>query len=193
MHISYYYICRGGRTCLHHAAYNGHLEMVEYLMQFDCVINASDKKDRRALHFAAYQGHNEIVKALIDKGADVDVKVRMKLLIEHSCKGREMVYIIYWYTLCHTYVVYLYVKDRDLYTPLHAAAASGNVECVHILINAGADIEAKNVYGNTPLHIACLNGCPLVIKALMANHVNLGESSIYIYVYDGIFNDTKSF
>lgn len=52
--------------------------MVEYLMQFDCVINASDKKDRRALHFAAYQGHNEIVKALINKGADVDVKVRTK-------------------------------------------------------------------------------------------------------------------
>lgn len=72
-------------------------------------------------------------------------------------------------------MLYLYVKDRDLYTPLHAAAASGNIECVHTLINAGADIEAKNVYGNTPLHIACLNGCPLVIKALMS-HVNLGES-----------------
>jgi len=27
--------------------------MCEYLMQFGCVINASDKKDRRALHFAA--------------------------------------------------------------------------------------------------------------------------------------------
>jgi len=55
--------------------YNGHLEMCEYLMQFGCVINASDKKDRRALHFAAYKGHNEIVKTLIAKGADVDVKV----------------------------------------------------------------------------------------------------------------------
>lgn len=63
-----------------------------------------------------------------------------------------------------------------MYTPLHAAAASGNVECVHILIEAGGDIEAKNVYGNTPLHIACLNGCPLVIKELIANNVNLGES-----------------
>lgn len=64
--------------------------MVQYLMQFDCVINASDKKDRRALHFAAYQRHNAIVKVLIDKGADVDVKVRtyMKLLIEFFVKGR---------------------------------------------------------------------------------------------------------
>lgn len=85
--------------------------------------------------------------------------------------GGEEVYVIYYVV----FMLYLYVKDRDLYTPLHAAAASGNIECVHTLINAGADIEAKNVYGNTPLHIACLNGCPLVIKALMS-HVNLGES-----------------
>lgn len=49
--------------------------MCEYLMQFCCAINASDKKDRRALHFAAYKGHNEIVKALIAKGVEVDVKV----------------------------------------------------------------------------------------------------------------------
>lgn len=70
----------------------------------------------------------------------------------------------------------MYVKDRDLYTPLHAAAASGNVECAHILINSGTDIEAKNVYGNTPLHIACLNGSAHVIKELIANNVNLGKS-----------------
>lgn len=72
--------------------------------------------------------------------------------------------------------MYVYTQDRDLYTPLHAAAASGNVDCVHILIEAGGDIEAKNVYGNTPLHIACLNGCPLVIKELIANRINLGGS-----------------
>lgn len=52
--------------------------MSEYLMQFGCVINASDKKDRRALHFATYKGYNEIVKALIAKGADVNVKVLIR-------------------------------------------------------------------------------------------------------------------
>lgn len=68
-----------------------------------------------------------------------------------------------------------YVKDRDFYTPLHAATASGNVECMHILINAGADIEARNEYGNTPLHIACLNGHADAVKELIANAVNIGK------------------
>lgn len=53
--------------------------MVEYLIQFGCVINASDKKDRRALHFAAYNGHYEIVKVLIARDADVNVKVTHSL------------------------------------------------------------------------------------------------------------------
>lgn len=66
------------------------------------------------------------------------------------------------------------VKDRDLYTPLHAAAASGNVECMHALIKGGADIESKNVYGNTPLHIACLNGHVDAVSELIVNGVNIG-------------------
>lgn len=62
-----------------------------------------------------------------------------------------------------------------MYTPLHAAAASGNVECMHILIKSGADIEAKNVYGNTPLHIACLNGHADAVTVLIVNAANVGK------------------
>jgi len=51
--------------------------MVEWLIQVGCVVNASDKKDRRALHFAAYNGHDEVMRALIAKGAEIDVKVRI--------------------------------------------------------------------------------------------------------------------
>lgn len=62
-----------------------------------------------------------------------------------------------------------------MYTPLRAAAASGNVECMHILIKSGADIEAKNVYGNTPLHIACLNGHADAVTVLIVNAANVGK------------------
>jgi hypothetical protein len=46
----------------------------------------------------------------------------------------------------------------QLYTPLHAAAASGSVGVALILMESGAEVDARNSYGNTPLHIACLNG-----------------------------------
>lgn len=70
--------------------------------------------------------------------------------------------------------IFLYVKERNLYTPLHAAAASGNIECMRTLIKAGADIEAKNAYGNTPLHIACLNGYSQAVTEFITNNVILG-------------------
>lgn len=46
---------------------------------------------------------------------------------------------------------------------------------MHTLIKSGADIEAKNVYGNTPLHIACLNGHADAVTELIANAANVGE------------------
>ena len=39
-------------------------------------------------------------------------------------------------------------------TPLHKAAECGNLEMVKILIQMGADIEAKTEYEQTPLHFS---------------------------------------
>jgi hypothetical protein len=44
---------------------------------------------------------------------------------------------------------------RDAYTkgetPLHRAAAFANADCIELLLQAGADKEAKDAYGDTPL------------------------------------------
>lgn len=39
-------------------------------------------------------------------------------------------------------------------TPLHVAIHGGNVEAARLLIEAGADLEARNAYGRTALHDA---------------------------------------
>ena len=54
----------------------------------------------------------------------------------------------------------------QLYTPLHAAAASGSVNVAQILLESGAEADSRNSYGNTPLHIACLNGHSSVCSEL---------------------------
>ena len=45
-------------------------------------------------------------------------------------------------------------KDEDCKTPLHYAAENGDAEIVKILLKYGADVNAKNEHGFTPLDVA---------------------------------------
>ena len=38
---------------------------------------------------------------------------------------------------------------------MHTAAQSGHLDCVNLLLNAGAKIDARNGDKSTPLHFAC--------------------------------------
>jgi ankyrin repeat protein len=54
-------------------------------------------------------------------------------------------------------------------TPLIAAAVFGRVEVARALIEAGADVNAKNNEGSTPLHSAAFLCHPEIVEALLAN------------------------
>lgn len=44
-------------------------------------------------------------------------------------------------------------RDPDGFTPLHAAAETGHVHCIKILVQCGAAINAKDVNGRRPIRI----------------------------------------
>lgn len=44
------------------------------------------------------------------------------------------------------------------YTPLHWAVRANSLECLKILLDAGADVHAQDDYGYTPLHMAVTHG-----------------------------------
>jgi ankyrin repeat protein len=44
-------------------------------------------------------------------------------------------------------------RDADGYTPLHAAAETGHVHCIKILIKCGAAINAKDLNDRRPIRI----------------------------------------
>ncbi|KAF9205759.1 hypothetical protein BGZ49_003560, partial [Haplosporangium sp. Z 27] len=59
-----------GKTPLHMASANGHLDVVEYLISVISpeAVNIQNEQGNTALHWAATNGHAKVVEALISKG-----------------------------------------------------------------------------------------------------------------------------
>jgi ankyrin repeat protein len=58
-------------------------------------------------------------------------------------------------------------------TPLHMAARRGNVETAQLLLDAGADIDAKDKAGDTPLRRAVNCGKAAVAELLIAREADV--------------------
>ncbi|NBB89666.1 MAG: hypothetical protein GVY23_00500 [Spirochaetes bacterium] len=56
-------------------------------------------------------------------------------------------------------------------TPLHWAAQHGHVEVVQTLIDNGANVNSRDVFGRTPLHLAV--GHPAIIALLLEAGANV--------------------
>ena len=72
-----------GRTVLHYAASNGHLETVKSLVENGASLTARSTNesyrqfhDRTALHYAAEAGHLAVVQYLVENGADVNARTK---------------------------------------------------------------------------------------------------------------------
>ena len=63
--------------------------------------------------------------------------------------------------------------DYDGRTAMHLAAASGHADCLRLLLDAGADKDAVDRFGRTPLAEAVLNGKDDVIRLLKCHHARL--------------------
>ncbi|CAN9510779.1 unnamed protein product [Ophioblennius macclurei] len=51
---------------------------------------------------------------------------------------------------------------------LHEAVLSGNLDCVKLLVQHGADIHQRDQEGWTPLHMACSDGFPHIARFLLS-------------------------
>jgi ankyrin repeat protein len=65
-----------GEPALHHAASQGHKEIVELLIAKGADVNAKKNSDQTLLHTAATNGKKETVELLIAADADVNAKAK---------------------------------------------------------------------------------------------------------------------
>jgi ankyrin repeat protein len=59
------------------------------------------------------------------------------------------------------------IRDLDGMTPLHVAASCGRAGTTRLLIQRRLDIDAINIWKQTPLHLACSNGHEQCVRHLL--------------------------
>lgn len=128
-------------------------ELIESLVEQGqrAMVNEMDNFGCTALHYAARDGRLKVAKWLIGKGADIKaVDNNMNTVLHHSIRNGK------WEFVEQLFVVFESDADLDKMNP-HCedallASKSDRLEVVEYLIQAGADINATDKYGQTVLH-----------------------------------------
>lgn len=151
---------------LYDAAYNGDLETVTRLLESGTGITSAMVNS--ALEAAAYEGRADVVKFLLERGADPNTvyapnhETILHFAASKTSRPAERTDVVKQLiaagadvnrrtlvgepTLC-------YMRDIRTRgeTPLHRAAAFGEMEMIKALIDAGADKSARDAHGESPL------------------------------------------
>ena len=59
---------------LHHECFKGHIEIVEYFIEYCFEIDPKDKCECTPLHFASYYGKTDVIKYSLSKGSNKNAK-----------------------------------------------------------------------------------------------------------------------
>src|SRR5215831_4443577 len=145
-----------GETALMTAAHTGSVDAVKVLLAHGADVNARENwHGETALIWAVAQKHAAVARELIAKGADVTARSTVnKWERQNSAEPREK-----WLPLGGL-------------TPLEFAARQGCVDCVPVLLQGGADINAADPDEITPLLSAIINGHYDVANVLLEKGAN---------------------
>jgi ankyrin repeat protein len=147
------------------ACFDGKVEKVRRLLAKGVDANGTnddDPEECTPLTHAAQNGHLPIVKLLLEHGAKAD-KTGHNTTPLHLATAAGYKGIMQELLKAGADVNKRDEDDGD--APLHVVSGPS---LARLLIDYGADIEARNDYGATPLHAACKDNQRLVAKALLA-------------------------
>ena len=141
-----------GRSPLHEASINDHVDICEVLLLSGANIEALDQGNGTPLHDASRCGSYNVLKLLINKGANVNCKNKygetpLHLALREG-NGNEA-------QLLMSSGADLFAEDNDGDTPLHCACDSGLTTMAFELLKSGANPNSCNSSGESPFHYSC--------------------------------------
>ena len=169
-------------TPLHLACYNGKLEIVRALISHGASVNAKGALGQTALHLVLDGNRSSrdavgVVRLLLENGADVNAQDSHKtplhlacnygkpaigrLLLIHGANAKEA--NIYGQTLLHMLSMWPYVEDQS--------------RLVGMLVDSGADMDARDKDNETPLHTAFRNDRLDIAERLIEKRADEGAKN----------------
>jgi cytohesin len=162
----------GLRTALWSAAQSGSASCVALLLSANARTDIADVRGRTPMFAAAQAGSASCVDLLVSAGADAklaDVRGCTPLHAAALAASKSVVQILHR----HLSVDVLDGRQRTpLFGAVRVAARGGDrqseaVEVIDFLLQNGANVNHKNLFGNTSLHLACSLCDGLVVHKLL--------------------------
>jgi len=157
----------GGETLLQSAAITGRTDSVKLLLQAGADINAANDRGQTSLHYPLDIKNSNYKKYKLSKDT-------LELLLANGADVN--------------------LKDRAGRTPLHLAAESADGDIVKLLLNKGANVNAKDdESGFTALHHAARLGKKNVAELLIARgaDINAKDKHGHTPLYTAVNHDYK--
>jgi uncharacterized protein len=171
----------------------GDRDTVVALLSADAaLLAAKDEKGLGAYTAAKYSGRDEIAALLLEKGVELDVfaacmaaaapraleliRENPELVTAYSHDGWTPLHLACFFghpKLAETLIAQgaaVNARSRNPMqnTPLHAAAGGRSQDAVRVLLEHGADVNARQEGGWTALHAASQNGDVEMVRLLVA-------------------------
>ena len=153
-----------GETALMMASRTGNVAAIKVLLDHGAQINAKESlRGTTAAMWAAEQGHTAVLQLLAARGADL--KAQSAVLTGPRKRGLGFAPV-------NKEGVRPQGDPKGGLTALIFAAREGSLDCVQLLLKAGADINQTSVDGSSPLLVAVQNGNYSIATYLVEHGAN---------------------
>ncbi|GFU11199.1 ankyrin-3 [Nephila pilipes] len=160
-------------TPLHLAVMHDHFEISKILLSKGADPNIQNEYGFTPLHIAAMRGNTNLVEILLEKKADVFITdSQNRYVIEIAILSIQLDVVK---LLVQTENIDVNLRRKHDFTLLHFSALTGSKEITEYLVEKRANIDAKDVYGSKPIHIAIRKGFTNIVEYFLSCNMKIDD------------------